>query len=87
LLVVRSGKGDVYREVPLNNPVREVLELVKRRSAAFVGDWLAPPEARMAAATGERARSTRELVWTAKEQPPRCAVRACGSTCATRWPS
>jgi site-specific recombinase XerD len=27
MLVVRSGKGDVYREVPLNKPVREVLEV------------------------------------------------------------
>jgi site-specific recombinase XerD len=27
VLVVRSGKGDVYREVPLNKPVREVLEV------------------------------------------------------------
>lgn len=26
LLVVRSGKGDLYREVPLNRPVREALE-------------------------------------------------------------
>jgi site-specific recombinase XerC len=26
MLVVRSGKGDVYREVPLNRPVREALE-------------------------------------------------------------
>ena len=27
LLVVRSGKGDRYREVPLNRPVREALEV------------------------------------------------------------
>lgn len=26
LLVVRSGKGDLYREIPLNRPVREALE-------------------------------------------------------------
>jgi len=26
ILVVRSGKGDAYREVPLNRPVREALE-------------------------------------------------------------
>ena len=31
LLVVRSGKGDAYREVPLNRPCREALE-----------DWLKP---------------------------------------------
>ncbi len=42
LVVVRSGKGDAYREVPLNALVRQVLE-----------EWLGERQAR--AAEGERA--------------------------------
>jgi len=40
MLVVRSGKGDVYREVPLNRPVREALEawLKLRTRRAAVGE-------------------------------------------------
>jgi site-specific recombinase XerD len=42
LVVVRSGKGDAYREVPLNALVRQVLE-----------EWLA--DRRVKAGDGERA--------------------------------
>jgi site-specific recombinase XerD len=40
LVVVRSGKGDVYREVPLNRPCRDALEplLSDRHAAAASGD-------------------------------------------------
>jgi site-specific recombinase XerD len=40
VLVVRSGKGAVYREVPLNKPVREVLEawLKARARRVAVGE-------------------------------------------------
>jgi len=39
MLVVRSGKGDLYREVPLNRPVREALEAwLQIRSARVGGD-------------------------------------------------
>ena len=42
LVIVRSGKGDAYREVPLNALVRQVLE-----------EWL--PERKMKAGDGEQA--------------------------------
>jgi site-specific recombinase XerD len=40
LLVVRAGKGDFYREVPLNKPVRDALEarLRERATRAAVGE-------------------------------------------------
>jgi integrase/recombinase XerC len=40
LLVVRAGKGDFYREVPLNKPVRDALEawLKERAKRVDVGD-------------------------------------------------
>lgn len=40
LVVVRSGKGDVYREVPLNAPCRDALEpwLTQRRERAGAGE-------------------------------------------------
>ena len=40
LLVVRAGKGDFYREVPLNKPVRDALEvwLKDRAKRVDVGD-------------------------------------------------
>lgn len=31
---MRAGKGDFYREVPLNKPVRDVLEIATRRGDA-----------------------------------------------------
>jgi integrase/recombinase XerC len=46
LLVVRSGKGDVYREIPLNRPCRDALDgwmkhrksvAADRERALFVG--------------------------------------------------
>ena len=54
LVVVRSGKGDAYREVPLNALVRQVLD-----------EWLAERRSMLADADGERAffvgRSARRL--------------------------
>lgn len=40
LVVIRSGKGDVYREVPLNRPCRDALDplLSERRKAATDSD-------------------------------------------------
>ena len=39
LLVVRSGKGDAYREVPLNRPCRSALEVwLKTREHVVAGD-------------------------------------------------
>ncbi len=38
LLVVRSGKGDRYREVPLNRPVREALEAWVKIRAKRIAD-------------------------------------------------
>ena len=40
LLVIRSGKGDAYREVPLNRPCRAALEqwLTARRERALEGE-------------------------------------------------
>jgi site-specific recombinase XerD len=44
IVVVRSGKGDAYREVPLNALVRQVLD-----------EWLAERETKVAEESGERA--------------------------------
>ena len=60
LVVVRSGKGDVYREVPLNRPCREVLGplLTVRRAAAEGGDralFVGPHGARLTARSIDRA--------------------------------
>jgi site-specific recombinase XerD len=56
VLVVRSGKGDVYREVPLNRPVREALEawLKIRTRRVAVGEtalFVGPQGRRLSART------------------------------------
>jgi site-specific recombinase XerC len=52
LVIVRSGKGDVYREVPLNALVRQVLEewrterkrlAAEAERAVFCRAWRSPP--------------------------------------------
>jgi len=52
LLVVRSGKGDRYREVPLNRPVRDALEAwlkvrAKRRADSESGLFVGPQGRRL----------------------------------------
>ena len=58
MLVVRSGKGDLYREVPLNRPVREALEawLKVRTERVAVGETRAVRRAAGAALVGARGR-------------------------------
>jgi site-specific recombinase XerD len=59
LLVVRAGKGDFYREVPLNKPVRDALdawlkERAKRAKRVDVGDpalFVGPQGRRLSART------------------------------------
>jgi site-specific recombinase XerC len=60
LLVVRSGKGDAYREVPLNRPCREALErLLAYRVARAADDeralLLGPRGGRLTARSVDRA--------------------------------
>jgi 4'-phosphopantetheinyl transferase len=43
------------------------LELIERRSHAFVSDWLAPAEQRLVAGAGARRDLVANLAWTAKE--------------------
>ena len=58
--MIRSGKGDVYREVPLNRPCREALRLLltERRAAAESRDralFVGPHGARLTARSIDRA--------------------------------
>jgi site-specific recombinase XerD len=60
LVVVRSGKGDAYREVPLNRPCRDALAplLTERRAAARSDDgalFVGPHGARLTARSVDRA--------------------------------
>jgi len=59
LMVIRSGKGDVYREVPLNRPCRNALEplLSARRKAAADGGalFVGPHGGRLTARSVDRA--------------------------------
>jgi len=55
IVVVRSGKGDAYREVPLNRPVREAMESwLAFRRAHVVDDEVAGDRALFTAARGTR---------------------------------
>ena len=59
LMVIRSGKGDVYREVPLNRPCRDALEplLSERRKVAADGGalFVGPRGGRLTARSVDRA--------------------------------
>ena len=60
LVVIRSGKGDVYREVPLNRPCRDALGplLTERRAAAESGEeplFVGPQGVRLTARSIDRA--------------------------------
>lgn len=55
VVVVRAGKGDSYREVPLNGPVRAALESwLELRRRREVGDQVAREPALLMAARGSR---------------------------------
>ena len=81
MLVVRSGKGDVYREVPLNKPVREALEawLKARARRVAVGRDRAVRRAAGAALVGARGRPR-----DPQHGAPRRACSCRRTCCATR---
>jgi hypothetical protein len=55
LLVVRAGKGDFYREVPLNKPVRDALEAwLKERAATTSRSPAAPHRPRQSPTRPQR---------------------------------
>jgi site-specific recombinase XerD len=75
-VIVRSGKGDAYREVPLNALVRQVLE-----------EWLAERTSRLAGVDGERAlfvgRSGRRLSKRSVDDVVRGLGKDAGMTLST----
>jgi hypothetical protein len=74
-VVVRSGKGDAYREVPLNALVRQVLEewLLERKAKAVEDEraWLADQELRARIGRqlnkGEQLHALRRAIFYANE--------------------